>query len=271
MSPDIIDLAHGGHQGIVKTKERLRTKVWWPGMDRHAEQRCRSCHGCQLVSQPVAPPPVQSTPLPDGHREHLVSDLLGPLPTGECLLVTVDYFSRFFKVNILHSNTSKSVIQCLRTHFARHGIPHSLRTDNRPQFISDEFAAFLQELGVQHRRNTPLWPRANGEVERQNRTLLKALKIAHSEGKPWQSELQRFLFAHRSTPHSTTGVSPAKLLFGRELHGKIPSIDSLRATNQLVNDTDSARKQSAKDYADQRCHAQPSMIDAGDLVLVQDP
>ena len=41
--------------------------------------------------------------------------------------------------------------------------------------------------------------------------------------------------------------------------------------NQLVNDTDSARKQSAKDYADQRRHAQPSMIDAGDLVLIQDP
>ena len=31
---EMIDPAHEGHQGIVKTKERLRTKVWWSGMDR---------------------------------------------------------------------------------------------------------------------------------------------------------------------------------------------------------------------------------------------
>ena len=30
----VLDLAHEGHQGIVKTKQRLRTKVWWPGIDR---------------------------------------------------------------------------------------------------------------------------------------------------------------------------------------------------------------------------------------------
>ena len=30
-------LAHEGHQGIVKTKQRLRTKVWWPGIDHKAE------------------------------------------------------------------------------------------------------------------------------------------------------------------------------------------------------------------------------------------
>ncbi|KAJ8410531.1 hypothetical protein AAFF_G00194350 [Aldrovandia affinis] len=27
-------LAHEGHLGIVGTKQHLRTKVWWPGMDR---------------------------------------------------------------------------------------------------------------------------------------------------------------------------------------------------------------------------------------------
>ena len=33
-----VKLAHEGHQGIVKTKNRLRSKVWWPKMDRDVEK-----------------------------------------------------------------------------------------------------------------------------------------------------------------------------------------------------------------------------------------
>ena len=54
----VIDLAHEGHQGIVKTKERLRTKVWWPGIDRDTEKRVKSCHACQVVSQLSRQEPV---------------------------------------------------------------------------------------------------------------------------------------------------------------------------------------------------------------------
>jgi len=36
----VVELAHEGHQGIVKVKERLRSKVWWPGVDKDAERKC---------------------------------------------------------------------------------------------------------------------------------------------------------------------------------------------------------------------------------------
>ena len=49
----VVNLAHEGHQGVVKTKERLRSKVWWQGMDRDAERRCAECYGCQLVTRNV--------------------------------------------------------------------------------------------------------------------------------------------------------------------------------------------------------------------------
>ena len=32
-----LNITHAQHQGIVKTKTLLRTKVWWPGIDRQAE------------------------------------------------------------------------------------------------------------------------------------------------------------------------------------------------------------------------------------------
>ena len=47
----VLEAAHEGHQRIVKTKSRLRTKVWWPKVDRDAERKCKSCYGCQVVGQ----------------------------------------------------------------------------------------------------------------------------------------------------------------------------------------------------------------------------
>ena len=60
----VLDLAHEGHQGIVKTKQRLRSKVWWPGVDKEAEKKCRECLGCQ-ISRQVPPPPIKPTGLPE--------------------------------------------------------------------------------------------------------------------------------------------------------------------------------------------------------------
>ena len=49
----VVDLAHEGHQGLTKTKQRLRSNVWWAGIDREVEAKCKTCHGCQLVGLPT--------------------------------------------------------------------------------------------------------------------------------------------------------------------------------------------------------------------------
>ena len=82
----------------------------------------------------------------------------------------------------------------------------------------------METNDIQYRTSTPLWPQANGEVERQNRSLLKTLKIAQAEKKDLKVEMRNFLTAYRTTPHSSTGVSPAKLLFNREIRSKIPEL-----------------------------------------------
>ena len=54
----VLKLAHEGHQGIVKTKYRLRSKVWWPGMDKDVEKVCKVCHGCHVTSGCDPPDPM---------------------------------------------------------------------------------------------------------------------------------------------------------------------------------------------------------------------
>ena len=71
-------LAHEGHQGIVKTKQRLRTKVWWPGIDRQAEELVRSCHACQINSPTSQEVPTARTELPAKPWQMLALDMCGP-------------------------------------------------------------------------------------------------------------------------------------------------------------------------------------------------
>ncbi|CAC5375380.1 unnamed protein product [Mytilus coruscus] len=42
----VIDLAHEGHQSIVRTKQLLREKVYFPKIDKLVEQTCKSCIPC---------------------------------------------------------------------------------------------------------------------------------------------------------------------------------------------------------------------------------
>ena len=198
----VLDLGHEGHQGVVKTKQRLRTKVWWPGIDRQVEERCITCHGCQLVGQPTPPEPTRHTPFPDQPWKNLAADLVSPLPSGDYALVVVDYYSRYFEVDILRSVTSSKIIESLEKVLCTLGLPESLKTDNGPQFVSEEFENFLQENDMQHRSSTTMWPQANGEVERQNRSLLKAMKIVQAAKKYMKVEVRKLLIAYRTTPHS---------------------------------------------------------------------
>lgn len=48
----VLDAAHEGHPGIVAMKGRLRSKVWWPRIDKDSENFVKSCKGCTLVALP---------------------------------------------------------------------------------------------------------------------------------------------------------------------------------------------------------------------------
>ena len=103
------ELAHDSHRGIVSMKQPLRTKVWWPSIDKEVERVCKTCHGCQLIGQPSKPEPMTHTELPPAPWQQLAADLLGPLPPSDNIFVVVDYYSRFFEMEFTKSTTVQDV------------------------------------------------------------------------------------------------------------------------------------------------------------------
>ena len=86
----------------------------------------------------------------------------------------------------MRSTVASKVISSLVEIFARHGLPESLTPVNGPQFVVKEFTEYMERQGIRHHRVTAKWPQVNGEVERQNSSLLKRQQIAHAEKKDWK-------------------------------------------------------------------------------------
>ena len=220
-----INIAHENHQGLSKTKALLREKVWFPGIDELAQKTLQSCIACQAVGRPAAPEPLHLQDMPKGPWEKIHIDFYGPLPSGDYLLVVIDRYSRFPEVEIVRSTKASVVIPKLDKIFSVHGIPETVKTDNGPPFSGDDFDRYLKTLGITYEPSTPCWPQANGEVERFNQPLGKALQTAVAEGKVWRQELYRFLLQYRTTPHSTIKAALCELMFNRSVLGKIASFE----------------------------------------------
>lgn len=124
--------------------------------------------------------------------------------------------------------------------------------------------SFKDDLGFRHRKVTPKWARANGEVERFVRTVKKVIKTAKLERKNYKQELNRFLRNYCTTPHSTTRVAPATALFGRPMKTKLPEWTT-PCPNSEIQERDRAAKAKTKKHANDKCYVKPSTVEEGDV------
>ena len=149
-------LAHEGHQGLIKTKQLLREKIWFPCIDQPAETMVKHCLPCQAANPENTLEPLKMSCLPSGPWRHVSANFYGPLPTGQTLMVVIHEYSCFVEVETVSLTAATAVIPKLDKIFATNGIPELLKTDNGPPFTSYSFKAFGRELGFQHQKITPL-------------------------------------------------------------------------------------------------------------------
>ena len=177
-------------------------------------------------------------------------------------------------VEVVRRSTSAptTTIPKLECIFVTHGIPTVLCSENRPPFTSHQFKRYLgKDNGIKHRRTTP-WPQANSEAESSMKPLTKAIWSAHTEGKKWAEHLHRFLLNYWTTPHTTTGQTPATLLFNRKVWNKLPQLMP-KVSDKQLRETDHKAKAKAKmkNYADTKRRVKPSSLSVGDTVLIRQP
>lgn len=269
----MIDIAHEGHLGLVKTKQLLRSKIWFPNIDALVEEKIKSCLSCQATGTGGSQmAPLQMSPFPKAPWTMISVDFYGPFGNGEYLGVSYDEYSKFPVVEHLYNLKEETVELRLETQFGIFGIPEEVRTDNGPPFNSEKFKHFAERLGFRHRKITPLWPRADGQVERFMPNLTKVIQTAKIDKIPWKKRLNEFLRNYRSTPHASTKVAPADLMFRNAKLVRFPMLKSDFKPNSLdllARRNDKVSKERMKEEGDARLRTKVRSLKIGDSVLVK--
>uniref|UniRef100_A0A8C5PVW7 Gypsy retrotransposon integrase-like protein 1 n=1 Tax=Leptobrachium leishanense TaxID=445787 RepID=A0A8C5PVW7_9ANUR len=171
----VLDLAHGhimgGHLGIEKTKERISQRFFWPGLHADVKEYCESCPECQYSApsphfrSPLVPLPIIEVPF-----KRIGMDLVGPVVKTarghQCILVILDYATRYPEAIPLRNTSAKTIAKELVQVFSRVGIAKEILTDQGTPFMSRVTRELCRLFKISHLRTSVYHPQTDGLVER---------------------------------------------------------------------------------------------------------
>lgn len=208
-----------GHPGLQRCEKIIKESFWFPGMTRFIRKYVNSCLDClykrgQYGRQEGRLHPIEKVAEPL-HTLHI--DHLGPFCKSQSgnsyLLLVVDGFTKFVWATPCRTTKTKEVIKALRDIFCLFGYPTRIISDSGTSFKSKNFKQFCLDNQIKHIVNAVACPRANGQVERYNRTLLDAVNTSVEDEREWDTKLQDITWGMNNLENASTGFSPYKLMF----------------------------------------------------------
>ncbi|KAG6452887.1 hypothetical protein O3G_MSEX007851 [Manduca sexta] len=228
-----------GHCGYEKTLERIKGNYWFSRLRRFVKKYVAACLECAHHKAPGGKREgtlhlIEKISIPF-HTIHV--DHLGPFiksKIGNCyILVIIDGFTKFVNITPVKNTKSTTTIKVLKDHISFFGVPTRLISDRGSSFTSKTFKEFTAGYGIKHILNAVATPRANGQVERFNRTITEALATCNhgNDEKLWDEHIRDIQIGLNTNIHKTTQKSPSQLLFGFNINHKSQGILS-----SVIND-----------------------------------
>lgn len=234
MQSQIIRRAHEeGHFSVAKTEAVIRRDCYIQGLRPKIEKIVRNCIDCILAEKKqgkqegfLSAIDKGEVPLNTFHVDHL-----GPLASTKKsykhILAVVDGFSKFVWLYTTKSMRTAEVIDHLGRHATVFGNPRRIISDRGTAFTSGDFQEYCKSENIQHILTTTGIPRANGQVERVNRTLIPLLtKLSAPKPEEWYKYLNTVQLYLNTTVHRSIKTTPFYLLFGT--HARLRDDDNLR-------------------------------------------
>ena len=215
-----------GHLGVEKVADLAQQRFYWPRMvadiKSFVQKKCR----CVANKQPNIKERAPLTPIEAQYPFQMIS--IDFIKLDKCKggyqygMVAIDHFTRFCQFYATRNKSSRAAADKLFNEFIlQFGFPERIHHDQGGEFNNRLFKELHRMTGIKSSNTTPYHPMGDGQVERQNRTLINMLKtLSKNEKNDWKKHFPRLAFACNSTRNKTTGFSPHFLMFGRE--SKLP-------------------------------------------------
>ena len=220
---EILEGLHAGHQGVVSMRARAANCVFWPGIDRAIQDVRNRCKTCDYIAPSQANEPSITAEPPVYPFQKICTDYFQL--DGATYLVIVDRYSGWPSIVYYPDTTatSKGLVDALREWFQIFGVPEELASDGQSTYTSQVTQDFLKAWGVKHRLSSTYFPHSNTRAE----LGVKAMKRLMRDNTGPRGDLDtdafaRALLMYRNTPMQGVGLSPAQIIFGRELRDTMP-------------------------------------------------
>ena len=254
---EVVAHLHSAHQGVSQMNNRANECVFWPGITsdiQAARTRCTTCD-VNAPSQPRMPP--ADPYIPTAPFQAISSDYLEL--QGRRYLLTVDRFSNWPDIReaTVHSGDSgaNGLIKAYCELFATFGVPEELSSDGGPEYVSNAFEEFLRVWGVKHRLSSAYHPQSNGRAEVTVKSMKRLLRDnVDCSGKLNTDAVMCGILQIRNTPEGDSGLSPARILFGRTLRDTLPLCPPIPSRTTIF-DNDSGISSVWKDVWSAKEHA----------------
>lgn len=142
--------------------------MYWRGLNEDIDEITKRCTICQELQPSQQKELLISTEVPPGAWHTTGTDIF--TLEGSEHLVVADYYSKYPFVRPIprgQSNSNQNHEQI----FSEQGIPKVVRSDNGAHYNSQAFEAFARHYGFQHVTSSPHYPRSNGFIESQVKSV----------------------------------------------------------------------------------------------------
>lgn len=211
-----------GHQGVLKTYQRVKRGFYWQGMKSDIKTYVIECQVCQQNKVETISPPGLLQPLliPQRVWTDISMDFIARLPLckGKSMIfVVVDRLSKSAHfIAMSHPYTTVIVAHAFIDNVLKlHGIPNSVVSDRDPIFVSVFWRELFKLQGSKLCMSSSYHPQTDGQTEVMNRCLETYLRcFVGGQPKKWVQWLPWAEWCCNTSYHSSTKFTPFELVYG---------------------------------------------------------